>query len=164
MSMLIYIFITIQLIFVSWYDLKYQLISNKWHLVNALACGILYYLFPEMYHLKFQVLLFPAGLILGGFFLFLLGIMGAGDSKYLASLFLIIPLEYHLPFFEMLVLGTLCVGGILLSWKVLRNGRLLRAYVWSRHWQAVQDLVKSHFSYAPVILLAWVFIGLREWL
>ncbi len=89
--------------------------------------------------------------------------MGAGDSKFLASLFLIIPPEFHLPFFEKLVVSTILVGTILFSYKVYKNSFELKAYFISRYWEGIRKTLKSRFSYAPVIFLAWVILGFKIW-
>lgn len=163
MGPLLYGFIAFQLLIVALIDFKSKKISNYWHLLNFLLGVALYIFMPETFQLKWEILLFPVGFILFGFLLFLAGIMGAGDSKYLASLCLVIPLEYHLPFLEMLLVCTIVVGAILLLYRVFRDFRKLQAYAWSRYWQGIKDVIKSEFSYAPVIFLAWVFLGVRQW-
>src|SRR5688572_25711955 len=85
--------ILIELVIVSWIDIKIKKISNIWFFVNLAISIALHFLFPTLYPWEWATLLFPVGWIVAGFGLFLMGIMGAGDSKYLASLFLLIPLH-----------------------------------------------------------------------
>jgi Flp pilus assembly protein protease CpaA len=141
-----------QLAAVAWIDLRSKKISNYWPLINIVLATGLHVLDPH-FQLSWQLLLFPVGFIVIGFLLFLAGIMGAGDSKYLASLFLCLPTEQHFIFFERLIECTIVVGLINLALKVGRGV----------HWQGWKNLVKSNFSYAPVILLAWIFLGIRLW-
>lgn len=163
MSPFLFAFVAIELLAVAWIDLKHKTISNRWHLVNFLLAIGLYLALPETYQLKWEVLLFPVAYVLVGFFLFLAGIMGAGDSKFLASLCLLLPLEFQLPFFEYLVGATLIIGGSFLLYRLFRDRERVRAYLWTRHWQGIKLIIKSEFSYAPVILLAWVFLGVKQW-
>jgi prepilin peptidase CpaA len=107
--------------------------------------------------------LFPLGFIGIGFLLYLLNIMGAGDSKFLASLFLIIPLEFHLLFFEKLVISTVITGSVLITFKVFKNASTLKSYFISQYWKGIRDILKSRFSYAPVICVAWILLGFNLW-
>lgn len=148
---------------VSFIDLKTKKISNYWSILNvALSIG-LYFLAPNFYVWSWEVFIFPIGFIFIGFLLFLCHVMGAGDSKFLASLFLIIPLEWHMVFFSKLLVSTIVVGGILLGWKIMSEFFTLKAYFLSRHWQGIRDVIKSNFSYAPVIFLAWLILGVDQW-
>jgi prepilin peptidase CpaA len=159
----IFLLILIELAVVGWIDFKTAKISNRWLLVNAVASIVLHATITSFYPLSWEVLLFPGGLLLIGFFLYHFHIMGAGDSKYLASLFLIIPLEFHLFFFSKLVLSTILVGSTLIIIKILRNGAKLKAYFVSHYWEGIKQILKSRFSYAPVILLAWLLLGFNLW-
>jgi prepilin peptidase CpaA len=163
MNPYVFFAITFQLLLVAWFDLRQKTISNNWPLINFALSLILYLAFPGGYPFTWNIFLFPIGFIVIGFLLFLMGIMGAGDSKYLASLFLIIPYQYHFAFFEKLLLTTIIVGGLLLILKVLRNFSTLRAYLWSHHWKGLKETIRSRFSYAPVIFLAWIALGALEW-
>jgi prepilin peptidase CpaA len=155
--------ISSQLMLVAWFDLKKKTISNYWPLFNTLVAIIAYLAFPQTYEFNWEILFFPLGFIVIGFLLFLMGIMGAGDSKYLASLFLVIPVQYHLPFFEKLLIATILIGGFLLSFKVVMNFSKLKAYMWAQYWNGLKETIRSKFSYAPVILLAWILLGVQEW-
>lgn len=157
MNAIVYSIILVQLLVVAWLDLKTKKISNYWVLSNMVAAPLLYYFLPD-YAFDWNLFLFPFGFIVMGFLFFLMGIMGAGDSKYLASLFLILPLEYHYSFFEKLLLSTMTVGSILLGWKLIKNFSRIRAFLLSQYWQGLKDVIKSKFSYAPVILLAWLML------
>lgn len=90
--------------------------------------------------------------------------MGAGDSKYLASLFLLIPPDRHMLMLEKLVYATLAVGIITLMMKFLRDFQKIKSYAFSTHWNGLKESLRSRFSYAPVILLAWLLLGAQEWL
>lgn len=163
MNTIIFALILIQLLIVALIDFKTKKISNYWVVGNILLTVVCYIAFPYLYPFTWELFLFPVGFVVVGFILFLMGIMGAGDSKYLAALFGIIPVEFHLPFFEKLLLSTILIGSILLAYKTVINLKLIRAYLWSQYWQGLKDIIKSKFSYAPVILLAWLLLGVQEW-
>ena len=155
--------ISFQLMLVAWFDLKKKTISNYWPVLNLLTAIAVYLSLPQTFEFSWAIFLFPIGFIVIGFLLFLVGIMGAGDSKYLASLFLVIPVQYHLPFFEKLLIATILIGGILLTFKIIMNFSKLRAYMWAQYWKGLKETIRSKFSYAPVILLAWIILGVQEW-
>ncbi len=163
MNPLLFFFIATQLLIVAFIDFKHKVISNRWHLLNIILAIFLYTSAPEGFQFEWQILVFPMGYILFGFLLFLVGVMGAGDSKYLASICLLIPLQFHFAFFEMLLLSTSCVGGCLLVYRLFKDFRKIQAYLLTRYWQGIKLIIKSEFSYAPVIFLAWILLGLKQW-
>ncbi len=89
--------------------------------------------------------------------------MGAGDSKYLASLFFVTPFDYQFIFFEKIIISTVVIGTILLLMRFFRHRRELIAFSVNRHWKGIRDLIKSRFSYAPVISFAWILLGMELW-
>lgn len=159
----VFLLVFCELLIVAWIDFKTCKISNKWLLVNCLMALGFYLLLPEAYQFNWEIFIFPIGFIIGGFLLYLVNIMGAGDSKFLASLFLMIPLEYHFPYFEKLIISTVITGAILLLYRISINGGKLKAYLVNRYWEGIKVTIKSRFSYAPVILLAWMLLGRSLW-
>jgi prepilin peptidase CpaA len=159
----IYILILVELAAVSWIDIKIKKISNLWFFVNLVLSIALHFLYPDLYHWQWQTLIFPLGWIAVGFFLFVLGIMGAGDSKFLASLFLMIPLEQHSLMFEKVLYSTLVVGLVMLTFKIAKDFKKIKAYAFSSYWQGFKESIRSSFSYAPVVLLAWIMLGVEQW-
>jgi prepilin peptidase CpaA len=156
--------IAIELLIVAWFDLKKKKISNLWPLFNLALAIVFFVSFPTLYQWDYSLLLFPLGFIVGGFILFLMDIMGAGDSKYLASLFVVIPLDHQYLYFQKLVMMTLVVGSLLLLRSLISNYEKIRAYFNSHYWRGFKDIIRSRFSYAPVMLLAWLLLGASEWL
>jgi prepilin peptidase CpaA len=160
---IIYTLILGELLIVAWIDFKTKKIWNHWILGNVLVAITFHLFLRSLYPLHWETLLFPVGFVLIGFLLFLVNVMGAGDSKFLASLFLIIPLEFHQLFFSKLILSTIVTGGLLLIYRIIKNGPDLRAYLASGHWEGIKLTIRSRFSYAPVIFLAWIMTGLDVW-
>lgn len=160
---IIFALVLIELIAVAWIDYKTEKISNLWPIVNVVASLVLHTFVRSLYPLSWEVFLFPVGFVVIGFFLYLLKVMGAGDSKFLASLFFVIPLEYHLLFFSKLVISTILVGASLLLIRIFKNGSQLKAYFVSHYWEGIKNILRSRFSYAPVIFLAWIILGMNIW-
>lgn len=152
-----------QLLVVGWIDFKTKKISNRWVLFNLVWALGLYLGWNGLYPFNWEIFIFPVSFVFIGFFLYLIKIMGAGDSKYLASLFLIVPLEFHMLFFEKLLIATICTGAILLTYRILKNGAKLKAYLINHYWEGIRLTLQSRFSYAPVIFLAWVMLGFDIW-
>lgn len=155
--------VLIELLIVSTVDLKKKKISNYWFLINVILAVIFHFAMKDTFPFSAEIFIFPVGWILGGFLLFLLNVMGAGDSKYLASLFLMVPVEYHMVLFGKLVSSTIIVGIILLTMKIIKDFKVIKAYTLASYWAGVREAIKSRFSYAPVILLAWILFGVDVW-
>lgn len=152
-----YLIILLELIIVSVVDLKIKKISNYWIMVNLSLAAIAYGV--GLYSFQWECLIFPLGTIVVGFLLFLVSIMGAGDSKYLASLFLVLPYHFHRPYLEYVLLSTILVGVILIGMKLISRFTRIKGYALSFHLKGVLSEIRSRFSYAPVLLLAWILLG-----
>lgn len=155
--------ILLELLVVSWIDIKTKKISNFWFVINLLLAGLLFIIFPESFTWNWQSLIFPTSWVLFGFVLFAFNIMGAGDSKFLASLFIVIPLVYQILMLEKLLYATIVVGVVFLSFKIFRDFAKLKAYALSAYWVGLKESIRSNFSFAPVILLAWLMLGFDIW-
>lgn len=159
----IYCLILVELVIVSWIDIKIKKISNFWLLANLVLTISFHFLFPDFYHFEWASLIFPLGWIVVGFVLYVIGIMGAGDSKFLASLFLMIPLKQHAGMLEKVLYSTVVVGFIMLAFKIGKDFKKIKAYALSTHWQGFKESIRSNFSFAPVVLLAWIMLGVEQW-
>lgn len=163
MILWIYFFILIELAVVSWIDVRTKKISNLWFIFNLLLAVVFHYFYQESYPWQLTTLFFPVIWLLAGFGLYWLEIMGAGDSKYLSSLFFIIPLEHQGLMFEKIIYSTCVVGFVMLSIKFLKDFQKIKAYAFSTYWKGVKESIRSSFSYAPVIFLAWILFGIGQW-
>lgn len=151
----------VELLIISYIDIRTKKISNLWMLLNIVVFIVLQAFsgeWPPGAHF-----IFPAGMIIVGFVLFAFHIMGAGDSKYLASLFLLVPTPDHMLFMEKLLTVTIFVGTILLTMKFVKKAAKIRAYIMTFYLKALKDEISSRFSYAPVILVAWILFGATLW-
>ncbi len=161
MKLWLFAILLFELFIVSYIDVRTKKISNLWviaHVVGFLLLGLVSGEWPTGYHY-----IFPAGTIVLGFALYVFQIMGAGDSKYLASLFLLIPTSLQMLFMEKLLTVTIFVGTILLTMKFVKSAAKIKAYIMTMYLKAVRAEIHSRFSYAPVILVAWILFGVTLW-
>jgi len=117
----VFIFIAIQLLVVAYVDFKTRIISNFWVLVNFIFFIVLTFLFPNLYHWNIQTFIFSLVFLGAGFFLYSLNIMGGGDSKYLSSMYLLVPYSFQDQVFVYLLYTTIIVGSSLLLFNLIKN-------------------------------------------
>lgn len=156
----IYIAILLELLFVSWKDVKTKRISNLWAISNIIIFVVLTFVFPHLYIWAWQTFLYSAVFLIIGFILFLLNIMGAGDTKYLFSFFLLVPLGLQEQSFFFLLVSTVVTGVIFLFMNLVTNLKKIICYFKVGDFQGVKSCFGSKFAFAPVILLSWLCIGL----
>ena len=156
----LYLFLLLELTAVSYLDLKYNKISNYWSVINLVIFIILFFIYPDFFILQLSTFYFPVGILLAGFLLFGLNIMGAGDAKYLFTFYLLVPCVYHEALFYELVKMTVVVSLCLLVWKVLKSFSRVIMSVRSREFKPLAGIIfGKKFAYAPVLFLAWIFFG-----
>ena len=117
----VFIFLSIQLLFVAYADLKTRIISNFWIFINVAVYVLLLAIFPKTYSFNFNTFIFPLAFFVVGFVLFFLKIMGGGDTKYLSSMFLIVPVDFQDTTFIYLLYTTIIVGITLIVFMLLKN-------------------------------------------
>ena len=134
LSNYLYYYLFIELVAVSWGDIKYRKISNAWSLLNLATFFMLVIFFPSGYSISLSALLYPIIFFLAGFFLFVFGIMGGGDSKFLATFFLLIPPDGHDDFLLILLCGTILFAGGPVIYRSIRNFSQLWGVFLTRDW------------------------------
>lgn len=162
MSPWIYSLILLELAIISFIDIKTKKISNLWSIGQLVAAVLLYFSF-DTYQWSWTVLVYPLIWFVIGFGLFIIGIMGAGDSKLIASLYFLIPLSLHHVMLEKILISTIVVGFMNFSIKIIRDFRTIKAYALSAYWQGFWAKMKSSFSFAPVVMMAWILLGVQLW-
>lgn len=161
--LVVYIFVTIQLIVVSYVDLKIKKISNIWSLLNIGLYFLLLFIFPNEYHFSLNTFIFPTIFIVVGFALFMMNIMGGGDSKYLGTLYLLIPVSTQQIVFVHLLYATILVGSTLLLYNFLKNLDKTINHLKIGNIRGVQSVFGKKFSYAPVIFISWMWFGWQNY-
>jgi len=157
----LYIFgiILFELIFVAWIDFKTKKISNYWIVANLVGFTILAFLQPDIFKFNIKIFFLPLVFILVGYMLFTLNIMGAGDSKYLFSIFLLVPSSMHDLALYTLIYSTVVVGLISFMINLFYNSKKFRKAIETKDVLLLKSILGKKFTYAPVILLSWVWFG-----
>lgn len=155
----VYIFLSIQLLFVAYHDLKTRTISNFWLLINFFVYLNLLWIFPEIYFFNLYTFVFPLAFFVVGFVLFYLKIMGGGDSKYLSSMFLLVPVSYQDSTFTYLLYTTILVGSTLIVFNILKNFDKIIFMARVYDIGGIKRIFGKKFTYAPVIFIAWMWFG-----
>lgn len=155
----IFTIILIELLFVAWIDIKTKKISNYWILVNLTGFIALVFLQPEIFEFSVRALFMPLVFVLVGYMLFTLNIMGAGDSKYLFSIFLLVPYPMHDLALYTLIYSTVVVGLISSVINLFSNKEKLKKASETKDMALLKSILGKKFTYAPVILLSWLWFG-----
>ena len=159
LPIMVFIFLAIQLLVVAYVDFKTRKISNMWLLINGIFFLVLTFVYPQNYAWSFNVLLFPASFLIVGFGLFALNIMGGGDSKYLSSLYLLIPLKFQEIVLLYLLYTTVIIGSSLLLFNALKNLDRIVLLMKIGDARGIRKIFGKKFTYAPVIFIAWMWFG-----
>lgn len=158
-SLPIYLFILIQLIIISILDIKTKKILNIWPLINIFLFILLLFLIPEHYIFVWQTFAYSVIFFIVGFIFFLLNIMGGGDSKYLFSFFLLVPLALHEKAFVLLLYSTVFMGIAFFLLNLIRHWRAIYTTIVTGDIKEVKKYFGTKFAYAPVILMSWIWLG-----
>lgn len=154
-----YTYLALILIFVSIVDLKKRKIANIWSLVNIVNFGFFLWLMPEHFKLSFETFQFPIIFFIVSFALYTLKIMGAGDSKFISTFYLTVPVAEQDNLFIIQASLTILIGVFLLLLNSLSNiGSLKEAYS-KRDLTVIRRVYGKKFPYSPVILISWVVWG-----
>lgn len=161
----VFIFILIELLAVSIGDLRTKKIPNFWAIFNIIIFIIFMIFLPNQYPFIFEMFLHSLAFLGVGFILFLLKIMGGGDSKYLFSFFLLVPLGLHSTLLNNLLISTTIIGSVFLIRNIIKNYSGIYFNIKIGHLRALKNFFGTKFPFAPVILVSWLFTGydLRIW-
>lgn len=163
LPIVVYIFISIQLLFVAYIDFKTQKIANMWMLINFLFFCLLSAIFPTIYVWSLQAFFFPLAFLFVGFALYIMNIMGGGDSKYLSSLYLLVPLNMQETVFTYLLYATILVGSTLLLFNILKHLDIIIIHFKMKDIAGIKKIFGKKFTYAPVIFIAWMWFGWQNY-
>ncbi len=155
----LFIFLSLELLIISYIDIKQRKISNYWTLLNLVIFILCLFVYPHNYDFSLNTFFYPFAWLFVGFFLFALKIMGGGDSKFLFSFFLMIPESFHEPFLMKLIYSTVIVGFSLLVFNTIRKFDILSVALMTRDASQFKRVYGTKFSFAPVIALSWMIFG-----
>ena len=157
--MVVFIFLSVQLLVVAYTDFKTKIISNIWLLVNFIFFCLLSYIFPQQYNWHLNTFIFSIVFLIVGILLFWMNIMGGGDSKYLSSFYLLVPVAYQDTVFLYLLYTTILVGSSLFLLNALQNLDKIILLFKLQDLAGIKKIFGSRFTYAPVIFIAWMWFG-----
>jgi prepilin peptidase CpaA len=90
-------------------------------------------------------------------------IMGGGDSKFLASFYLLVPLELQDEAFLSLLYATIIIASTMFIVNII----LGREYIFEAWREKRLDKIKmvfgKKFAYAPLILASWIWFGIKNY-
>ncbi len=155
----VYIFLLIELVAVSYLDILHRKISNLWPILNLIVFFIIVFIVPDVYKFELKQFFYSLAFLIVGFTLFLLKIMGPGDTKYLFSFFILIPVSQHEIAFLALLYLTILMGLSLMIYNSYKNRNKIREAFKTSNVAMIKDIYGSKFPYAPVILLSWIWFG-----
>ena len=151
------IFLFIELLVVTYFDIKIRKIFNLWTLLNLLIYPLALYLFPDLYFFNWETFIIPLSWIGVGFILFKLRIMGAGDTKYLFGFFLLIPKVYQDEILLNLIYSTIVFGGSLFIYNLYNNIDAVVVGLKLKDFSVFRKYFGKKFAYAPVILISYIW-------
>lgn len=157
--LLLFGYLFIQLLGVSYIDIKFRKISNYWSLLNIGLFILGLIVFPDYYKFALKTFFYPVAFLGVTFVLFAFKIMGGGDSKYLFSFFLLVPESHHEDFMIYLLYTTVVIGFVLLIYNTIRNFAKIFASVRIMDLRGIKSAYGTKFAYAPVILISWIVFG-----
>lgn len=155
----VFLFILIELIFVSVGDIRTKKIPNLWSLLNIIIFIILVFVFKDLYVVSWKTFLYPVIWIIAGFILFSLKIMGGGDSKFLSTYFLLIPLSSQDDAFYFLIISTIFIGLSVFMFNILKNWKSILDCLKTKNYKLLKQHFGTKFTFAPVIFISWVLLG-----
>lgn len=156
---IVYFYMLIQLLAVSIVDVRTKRIHNMWAVLNIISYFILCFVYPEIYHLSIYSFFYSFVFLFVGFVLFLLRIMGGGDSKYLFSFFLMVPISIQFPVMSYIVMSTIAIGSTVFFVNLIRNFDKIKESIKVKDAQALKHCFGTKFSFAPVIFVSWIYLG-----
>ena len=156
-------FLFLELLVVSYLDFKTNKIFNAWFLLNLAVFPLMLILFKEVYSLSVETFIIPFVWIFVGFFLFRLNIMGAGDSKYLSSFFLLIPPRLQQEMLMDIIFGTVLIGIPLVMYNFYKHGTILVTAFRMHNFVVFRQYFGQKFTYAPVILVCYVWFLVKNY-
>ena len=134
-------------------------ISNTWMIFNIILYLVFLMIFPNQYVFNFSTFVWPIGFFTAGFILFLMRVMGGGDSKYLATFYLLIPQKLHEEAFLSLAVATVLVGGSVFIKNLLNNINKIAMAWQTKNISVIRGVFGKKFAFAPVIFISWIWFG-----
>jgi len=158
----IFFIFVVQLLIITFIDIKTAKIYNVWPIFNIIFFIIIQFLDQKIIFLSIDKILFVVCFLAVGLILYLLKIMGGGDSKYLSSLFLITPNLWHEDLLIKLVSATIIVGSFSMLTNITRNKQQLINSILIQDYKSTFLALGGKFPFSTVILISWCWLGVEK--
>jgi prepilin peptidase CpaA len=158
----LYLLLLIEMSIVSWVDIKTKKISNYWVYLN-IVLAIILSIFVKEAQLSIVGIIIPFIFLIIGIVLFSVKIMGAGDSKFLFSLFLLIPYSEQEIVLKDLLISTIAAGLVSLYMQGMKNQKEWKLFFKTWDMTHIPLSKDKKFPFAPVILMTWLLYGYRNY-
>ena len=158
----LYLFLFFELIIVTYLDIRYRKIPNQYIILNLILYFFFISIFKENYNFTFGHYIYSIMFIVLGFIFFLhpQKIMAGGDSKLLASIFLLVPTSYHDLFLLNILWVTILVTGFCIILNILENLRNIIEHIRRKNYSKIYAFGMK-IPFTPVILLSWGWLGIE---
>lgn len=158
----LFIFLILELIAVAWIDFKYRKISNIWVLLNFIIFLLIYFILGLNLSFELYQLYYPTIFFIVGFAFYTLRIMGGGDSKFLVSIYIILPVFFHESFLISLLYVTTFVGLVQFIINSISGRDLIYKFLKYKNPKYLRLCYGKKFPFAPIILLSWIIFGMNN--
>jgi len=158
----VYLFLLVELIAVSYLDILYKKISNYWPIMN-IAFFLAFLIFmSDTYKVNFETFFYSIAFLGVGFFLYMIRVMGAGDSKFLFSFYIMVPSSFHESAFICLIYSVFLIGGGFFVKNIFVNRQKIYNDVMTKNVVGIKMVFGKKFAFAPVILVSWIWFGIKN--
>ena len=155
MLRILFIYIFVELLFVSIIDYRSRKVSNWWSVVHLAIFSVIT-LFLSINPWSWEGPVYASVFLAIGFALFSLNIMGAGDVKFISTLFLLIPAQFLFPFFINMLYATILVGSTLLTFSLVKHYNGIISAIAHRDVKTAWAFFGSKFAFIPIVFMAWI--------
>ncbi len=112
-----------------------------------------------LYTWHWEQFFIPSIMLVSGFVLFLIGIMGGGDAKFLSTFYLLIPELQHQEFlFHLLTVTAVLALGFLI-YNIIRNRQKFWLGILTKDGKLLSSCLGTKFPFAPVIAVSFMWWG-----
>ena len=158
----LYFFLLFELLIITYLDIRYRKIPNQYIILNIILYFFFISIFKGHYSFTFGHYIYSIMFIALGFIFFLhpLKIMAGGDSKLLASLFLLVPTYFQDLFLLNLLWVTILVTSFFIILNIFENLSNIIEHIRRKNYSKIYAFGMK-IPFTPVILLSWGWLGIE---
>ena len=158
----LYLFLLFELLIITYLDIRYRKIPNQYIILNAILYFFFISIFKEYYFFIFGHYIYSIIFLVLGFIFFLhpLKIMAGGDSKLLATFFLLVPTDFQDLFLLNLLWVTILVTSFCILLNIFENLSNIIEHIKRKNYSKIYAFGMK-IPFTPVIFLSWVWLGIE---